>query len=76
MAVNVDLSTVICQHCKKPLHWTQRGWVHPRGGLVVVRCEKCRIISDDYAWSHLAFCPNRGGRLVDDHVAMPIQVKR
>lgn len=60
-----------CARCKAPLFWEPGlGWVHPGGGLMVIRCEDC-------GWAGAPVfqplsCPMCDShRLHEDHAAVP-----
>lgn len=59
-----------CVWCGEPLEFKQgKGWIHENGGLYVQRCESCqRKLSLREATFVCPFC---GGKLVDDHCALP-----
>lgn len=70
---------VACVWCERPLHWDNKRhiWVHDGGALYVQRCLKCGEKFDVYPYP--SACPSCGGRLVDDHCAVPttgLEVRR
>lgn len=65
------LAMVVCVWCGEKLVWDKERhiYTHPGGSFYVQRCVKCGRRFDVYP--HLDRCPDCGGRLVDDHCAVP-----
>jgi len=65
---------IVCYWCKEPLKAIPgKGYVHEGGGLYVQKCKRC---SWKGSFENLMFfCPKCGGKLVDDHCALPIRRK-
>lgn len=63
---------MLCAWCKKPLRFDlrRRQYVHWGGALYVQRCEECGHTTDEDPAPML--CPECGGRMVDDHCALPV----
>lgn len=69
-------ATCASERCGRPLLFTQgEGWRHEGGGLYWQRCMRCRWKGSkpyDRLNERTNFeCPSCGGRLVDDHAALP-----
>ncbi len=62
----------VCQWCKQPLRFDRsRGWVHPGGGVYLMRCEACGWTGAPYPSP--TRCPRCGSTSVrDDHVALAV----
>jgi len=60
----------VCVWCGRTLKLDSRGcWVHPGGALYIQRCERCGAEVDAFPYPDK--CPVCGGRLLDDHCALP-----
>lgn len=71
MARGTKANDVVCRWCGLPLHFDVGScWVHPGGGLYLQKCNKCGRVVDTP--KSLFICPC-GGRMVDDHCAMPVR---
>lgn len=59
-----------CLWCGGPLYFVPgRGWVHPQGSGYVVFCEECGWKGAPYPSPQR--CPRCGGKVKDDHCALP-----
>jgi len=64
-----------CFWCEAPLTFVRGvGYVHPGGGLYVVRCGHCTWRSSHAEDQKCIRCPRCGGEVRDDHVALPSAV--
>ena len=64
----------ICNWCQSILVYKAgKGFIHPGGGLYVVRCDRCGWQSDMEEDQWLTRCPNCGEMVRDDHVALAVQ---
>ncbi|MEX0755730.1 MAG: hypothetical protein WD739_07525 [Actinomycetota bacterium] len=68
----IELPTVDCLWCERSLHHERDGgFVHADGGLYWQRC------ASECGWENAPLrtptsCPRCGGRVVDDHAAVPV----
>jgi len=63
-----------CLWCGKMLRMDPaNGWVHPGGGVYVVKCRRCRRTWDHYPAP--VRCPVCGEPTVDDHAVRPVPVE-
>lgn len=64
---------VLCHWCGRELKFDpKKGYVHPGGALYVQRCERCGKEVDEFPYPDR--CPECGGKLLDDHCALPRRV--
>jgi DNA-directed RNA polymerase subunit RPC12/RpoP len=64
------MAVYVCAWCGRELKFDRkRGYVHPGGALYIQRCERCGAEVDAFPYPER--CPVCGGRLVDDHCALP-----
>jgi len=60
----------ICHWCGRELRFdSKRGYVHVNGTPYLQRCEKCGETFDIHPYPDK--CPKCGGKLLDDHCALP-----